>query len=214
MNIVYLGSNREYSRYGAKLVKKFFPNNSFIHNKNNALKNFPIKYDLGIALGYMHLVKKNELKKATWINIHPGPLPKYGGRNIAYHALMNNEKSFGATLHYMSAEFDAGDIICVKNFDIYKGTTAKELYQLSCQASLDLLEEFLPKILNGEELKSSQQKDRRYYPKETINNTIEVDENIKKSICALYYPPHYPQIKIGNKTFNIILEGQNNSEED
>ena len=214
MKIVYLGSNRTYSKSGADFVKNLCPKNSFIYNKDQALVDFPEKYDLGIALGYMHLVSKKELKKATWINIHPGPLPNYGGRNIAYHALMNNEKSFGATLHYMSARFDAGDIISVKDFEMFEGITAKELYDLSCKASLYLLEEYLPKILNGERINSFQQKNRRYYPKKKINNNIEVDENIKKSICALYYPPHYPQIKIGNKIFNIILEGEKNCETD
>ena len=34
----------------------------------------------------------------------------------------------------------------------------------------------------------------------------EISKENERLIRALYYPPYYPKIKIGKKTFNIILE--------
>lgn len=45
------------------------------------------------------------------INCHAGRLPFYRGRNILNWALINGEKSFGITVHYIDEGIDTGDII-------------------------------------------------------------------------------------------------------
>tara|TARA_Y100000816_G_scaffold289781_1_gene276957 strand:- start:20 stop:649 length:630 start_codon:yes stop_codon:yes gene_type:complete len=206
MKIVYLGCDREYSKTGSKIVETTAATNLILnHTKNGKITKFPNQYDLGIALGYMHLVPKEEINKTIWINIHPAPLPHYGGRNVAYHAIMNKENYFGATIHYMNEFFDKGDIISVKKFQIRVGMTAKELYNYACDYSIELLREYLPKLIKKEKINSTRQDGHNYYKKSKINNYIEVSESIKTEICALYYPPHFPKIKIGNKTFQIKI---------
>ena len=205
-NVVFLGIDRPYSIEALTDVKKMGCRVCASHLNKNKFQAYPCNYDLGISLGYLHKVPLNELEKAPWINFHPAPLPDYGGRNVAYHAILNKESHFGATIHYMNEDFDGGDIIETRKFEFCLGTTAQELYNLACETSLDLLKEYIPKILNGESIASVKQSNSTYYKKESINDFIEIKDEIKRMITALYCPPYYPKIKIGGKTFVIKEE--------
>tara|TARA_Y100001938_G_scaffold147468_1_gene228717 strand:+ start:573 stop:1208 length:636 start_codon:yes stop_codon:yes gene_type:complete len=204
--LVFLGIDLEPSIEAESYIKKMDCDLLVSHTKREKFYDFPDEYDVGLAFMYRNLVPKKELKKAKWINIHPAPLPSYGGRNVAYHAILNKEKSFGASIHYMSEDFDKGDIISTSWFDIPENITANELYDLSCQESLKMVKEFLPKILSGEVFSAEKQIEHRYYDKCEINDFIELNDESKTKIRALYCPPHYPKIKIGNRNFNIVLE--------
>ena len=57
------------------------------------------------------------------INCHAGKLPYYRGRNILNWALINDEKEFGITVHYVDEGIDTGDIILQ---DIYPITDADD----------------------------------------------------------------------------------------
>tara|TARA_R100000315_G_C5234526_1_gene145877 strand:- start:3144 stop:3767 length:624 start_codon:yes stop_codon:yes gene_type:complete len=203
VNVVFLGIDRPYAIEALTIIKNSGARIAATHLNKNKFKEFPPIYDVGISLGYLHKVPLDELKKSLWINIHPAPLPDYGGRNVAYHAIINGETHFGATIHYMSEEFDSGDIIETRKFKFTLGTTAEELYNSAVAMSLDLLKDYIPKILNKENLLSFKQTTSTYYKKETINDFIDVDDKIKRKITALYFPPYFPKIKIGNKTFFI-----------
>lgn len=52
------------------------------------------------------------------INCHAGKLPFYRGRNILNWALINDEKEFGVTVHYMDTGIDTGDIILQETYPI------------------------------------------------------------------------------------------------
>jgi methionyl-tRNA formyltransferase len=140
------------------------------------------------------------------MNYHPAPLPNYGGRNVAYHAILNEESHFGATIHYMNEKFDAGDIINIQKFKMSEDITSEELYNLAVKTSLDLFMKYIPMILSGNKLKSIKQKNHVYYKKDSIDDFIDLQDDVKKLIRALYYPPHYPKIKIGNRNFIIKEE--------
>jgi len=202
-NIVFLGLNRSYSLKALKRLKKMNCKVVAEHTEKFKFTNFPVEYDLGISFGYLHKIPIEEIKKCPWINFHPAPLPDYGGRNVAYHAILNKETSFGATIHHVSENFDEGDIIESKKFDFSLGTTAKELYTLACETSLDLFDKYVPKFLQNQTVVSYKQKNRTYYKKQNISDFINLEDDVKRKITALYYPPHYPKIKIGHKTFII-----------
>ena len=205
--IVYLGLDSLYSKIVGEYIETLTNNLLVKHISPKKFDQFPISYDIGIAFMYTSLVPKKELKKALWINIHPAPLPKYGGRNVAYHAIKNNETKFGSTIHLMNEKFDQGNIISTTSFDIPESATADELYNLTCADSVIHIIKNLPNILKGN-IKSYKQKNPIYYPQQKINNFIDLSDEQKKTVKALYYPPHYPKIKIKDKIFNIILEEQ------
>jgi len=52
------------------------------------------------------------------INCHAGKLPFYRGRNILNWALINDEKEFGITVHYLDEGIDTGDIILQETYPI------------------------------------------------------------------------------------------------
>jgi methionyl-tRNA formyltransferase len=55
-----------------------------------------------------------DIAKYGAINFHYGKLPKYKGRFIVTHIILNGEKETCATAHFMTEDIDAGDIILTK----------------------------------------------------------------------------------------------------
>lgn len=53
------------------------------------------------------------------INLHLGKLPAYRGLFPIFHAIVNGEKEFGVTVHYMNVKFDDGPIINQKTIPIH-----------------------------------------------------------------------------------------------
>lgn len=69
--------------------------------------------DLGVSMSFDQIIKEDfrESCKNGVINCHAGKLPNYRGRNILNWALINDEKEFGVTAHYIDSGIDTGDII-------------------------------------------------------------------------------------------------------
>lgn len=75
------------------------------------MKNYGI--DLFVSMSFNQIFKEEmiNLPKYKTINCHAGKLPFYRGRNILNWALINDEKEFGITVHFMDKGIDTGDII-------------------------------------------------------------------------------------------------------
>ena len=65
------------------------------------------------------------------INCHAGKLPDYRGRNILNWALINDEKEFGITVHFIDEGIDTGDIILQESFEIKDSDNYKSLLDLA-----------------------------------------------------------------------------------
>ena len=76
--------------------------------------------DIFVSLSFNQIFKTAliNLPKFKTINVHAGKLPFYRGRNILNWALINDEKDFGITLHYVDEGIDTGDIILQHIFPI------------------------------------------------------------------------------------------------
>lgn len=105
---------------------KIFDKNDFCHTNNvlNILKDN--KIDFVVLAGFLWLVPQSliEAYPNKIVNIHPALLPAYGGKGMfgdhVHRAVVENkEKESGITIHYVSKEYDKGDIIfqakCVVN---------------------------------------------------------------------------------------------------
>lgn len=82
-------------------------------------------------------------------NLHGSLLPKYRGKAPINWAVIRGEKSTGVTLHVMTAAADAGDIIAQKAFPIAETDMAKTVHLKAAENARMLLDEILPRLLDG-----------------------------------------------------------------
>lgn len=76
--------------------------------------------DLFVSMSFDQIFKAEliNLPRYKTINCHAGKLPFYRGRNILNWVLINDEKEFGITVHYMDEGIDTGDIILQETYPI------------------------------------------------------------------------------------------------
>ena len=76
--------------------------------------------DLFVSMSFDQIFKKKiiNLPKYKIINCHAGKLPFYRGRNVLNWVLINDEKEFGITVHYVDEGIDTGDIILQRVYPI------------------------------------------------------------------------------------------------
>jgi len=163
-------------------------------------------YDVGISFMWDRKIQKFELDIAPWINFHPGPLPEYKGRNLCYHAIMNGETEFGATIHYMDENFDTGDIIEVRKFDITPDMTAEDLSWYANHYCAVMFQDYLPRILAGEVFQTTKNVGGHYYPYHKISDNLPLGNTEEKFIRAVTYKDFHPKINIGGVTYKIVKD--------
>ncbi len=102
--------------------------------------------ELIVLAGFLSILNADFCSK--WdhkiINLHPSLLPKYGGKgmygNKVHQAVIaNNETESGATVHYVTAGVDEGEIITQTRFDIPKGADVKWLQNKISEVEKPLL---------------------------------------------------------------------------
>ena len=104
------------------------------------------------------------LPRLGCVNVHGGLLPEYRGSNPIQWALLNDETETGVTIHYMTEEFDQGDIIAQRTVPICFQDTWLDIRARLEEATEALLHEELPRILSGTNARSPQDESRaRYY---------------------------------------------------
>lgn len=69
--------------------------------------------DILLAAHFNQLIEEPVLGIGNWhcLNIHPSLLPAYKGVDPAFYAMLRREQVSGATVHYLSQDFDSGDIL-------------------------------------------------------------------------------------------------------
>lgn len=106
-----------------------------------------------------------ELPKVGCINIHPALLPFYRGPVPTAWAIMNGEKYFGITIHYMDAGVDTGDILVQKKYGISEEETGYELYTRAMRSGARLLMDNFHKIMEKQIVPRRQKGTGSYYGK-------------------------------------------------
>jgi methionyl-tRNA formyltransferase len=84
------------------------------------------------------------------LNMHGSLLPKYRGRVPVNWAVINGEDETGATLHYMTAKPDAGDIVMQKAVPIAPEDTAADVFKKVTVAAAQVLDRALPALVKGD----------------------------------------------------------------
>ena len=89
------------------------------------------KCDLFVSMSFNQIFKSKIINLAKYkvINCHAGKLPFYRGRNVLNWVLINDEKEFGITVHFVDEGIDTGDIILQKSFQITNQDNYKTLLE-------------------------------------------------------------------------------------
>mgnify|MGYP002777154420 CR=1 FL=1 len=114
----------------------------------------PTSYDLAvlenlgcemiISAGYSHRIPSIENTAIKYaINIHPSLLPIGAGPMPLPRAILYELLETGTTLHKISHEWDAGDIILQKKIFLSPEETLESLYIKSHSQAVSMLQEFL-----------------------------------------------------------------------
>lgn len=76
--------------------------------------------DLFVSMNFDQILKSEiiNLPPLKTINCHTGLLPFYKGRNILNWVLINDEKEYGVTVHYVDEGIDTGDIVLQERYPI------------------------------------------------------------------------------------------------
>lgn len=163
-------------------------------------------YDIGISFMYQYKVPAEQVNSKPWFNFHPAPLPEYKGRDLCYHAIMNGEKEFGATLHYMDEGFDTGDIIDVRRFPLHDYYNAEDVSKMAINVSEALFMTYLPLILKTPVFPRIPNRGGTYYKKGQIIEEIPVrpGDPFGQFVRAVTYKQFAPRIDIGGVKYKIV----------
>lgn len=85
--------------------------------------------DIVLNVHSLYLIAR-EILEAPHIgcfNLHPGPLPRYAGRNAPSWAIYRGEQEHGVTVHHMIPTVDAGPIAYQRRFSINEDDTGLSL---------------------------------------------------------------------------------------
>jgi len=121
-----------------------------------------VKYecDLFVSMSFNQIFKERiiNLPRFKTINCHAGKLPFYRGRNILNWALINDEKEFGITVHYIDEGIDTGDIILQRTFPISEDDNYKSLLNVSFTECATILYDAV-KLVQEDKVKRIKQSD-------------------------------------------------------
>jgi phosphoribosylglycinamide formyltransferase-1 len=87
--------------------------------------------DLVVLAGFMRIIGPELVESfaGRMLNIHPSLLPKYPGLDTHRRVLEAGERRHGATVHFVTAELDAGPAIIQYRLEIGPGDTPETLAQ-------------------------------------------------------------------------------------
>jgi len=138
------------SHNDSKIKASYFSNDQLSSIVFEELK--IIDPDLIVLAGFLKKIptKYIDYFKNRIINIHPSILPCYGGNGmygsrIHNKVIENNEIETGITIHYVSNQYDSGEIIFQKKISIEDNETAT-----SIEEKIHILEyEYYPKVIKS-----------------------------------------------------------------
>lgn len=109
--------------------------------------------DLIVLAGFLTILSPEFTAKwgNKMINIHPSLLPKFGGKGMygakVHQAVLEaGEKISGATVHYVTAGVDEGEIITQGSFEIEEGDQVADLQRKVAEVEKIILIEAIKKI--------------------------------------------------------------------
>lgn len=137
--IVCVISNKE-AAYGLERARKHKIPAYFINPKEEGYDEKLLtrlkeeEVDLVVLAGYLKILNQELIKayERRIINIHPSLLPKFGGKgfyglHVHKAVIAAGEKESGATVHYVDAGVDTGEVILQRKLEVMLEDTPESL---------------------------------------------------------------------------------------
>lgn len=152
--------------------------------------------DMIISVGHKYILSAEILNAVNQnaINMHLAILPDYKGNYTYNHAILNEEKEYGITIHWMSEKVDQGDIIALPRFNISSKDTAYSLYNKSIELGLTTFGRIIGMLAAGQQLpRIKMNSGGCFYGRKSLDGKREIpsdaDPNtIQKMSRAFYFP--------------------------
>jgi methionyl-tRNA formyltransferase len=107
--------------------------------------------DLFVSMSFNQILRRQMIREPRLgtINCHAGKLPFYRGRNVLNWALINDEKTFGITVHHVDEGIDTGDIIAQREYAIDDTDTYASLLERAYIGCAELLFDAVKQLQSG-----------------------------------------------------------------
>ena len=135
-------------------------------------------------------------------------MPDYRGQNTTSHAILNGDKTYTTTLHWIADAVDSGNIIDEITINITENDTAKSLYLKSQEKSFELFKKLLDYLIEdnipvGKKIDTA----GKMYGRNDLNQhrLIKNISEISTKGRAFYFPPFEPAYLLHkNKKFYVL----------
>ena len=155
--------------------------------------------DLLVCVYYDQILRRPllDIPRLGAVNLHLALAEEYRGCFPTTWAILNGERRTGVTLHYMTEDIDAGDIIAQREVECAEHDTGRSLYDKCTAAGVALFKETFPRIAEGTADRRPQRATERtrYYPRALPSREVDPNLPLRKSfrrIRALTFPPFPP----------------------
>jgi methionyl-tRNA formyltransferase len=124
---------------------------SSINESDNIERVRQLGPDFLLSFYYRNMIRQEllDIPVRGALNMHGSLLPKYRGRVPVNWAVINGEKESGASLHYMVAKPDAGDLVDQQKVSIDFTDTAVDLFNKVTDAAVTVLQRSWPRLVDG-----------------------------------------------------------------
>ena len=193
-------------------------NIAFVSNsdKNESqLKKIIEKLSIDTIISVQHpwIISKQllEIPKYKAFNLHNAKLPDYKGCNAVNHAILNREKVYTSTIHWMLPKVDTGPIAYENTFEIPHNVTAQKLYIMAEKAGLKIFEKLIQNLSRNLEIPKKYFLSKgRYYTRKSIESLREIKNlndplEIQLKARAFFFPPFEPAYFIIEKNKYFVL---------
>jgi len=181
--------------------------------------------DLAFSVFHPAILKEPLIShpRQGFVNLHGAPLPRYRGCNVVSHGLINGEKRWGPTLHFIDGGIDTGPVIRVGWFDVPAGMTARRLAEATDEMGYQIFREELPGLLADtaraipqERIIAEEGVQPLYHRRTSLQRLKELDpawplEQIDRYVRGLDFPPFEPaffRLPDGRKLYLVAGEGR------
>lgn len=133
------------------------------------------------------------------VNLHNAKLPDYRGHHSISHALLNGDRTYTSTLHWMAPEVDRGYCIDTETIDISAEDTAHTLWIRTIRSCVLLTERLVDRASGVEDIPDGNaiEDGGHFYSRKVMDSikSVPLDASVERLVRiarACHFPPYEP----------------------